>query len=215
MLELPSVTLVCADCVYVPNAIASLERCKALCNFGAVKLLTSVKTDYSHRVEIGHLGSVNAYSVFMVKKLHEYIDTPHMLVVQHDAWVLHPESWDSRWLDYDYTAPLFNQYNIIGSGGFSLRSKALMAEVSRRYPAWDGTQENAEVLQAGFGAYEDGVTSGACHGQFRLAPLEEGARFGACGNTDPRYYVKRPFGFHRFSNSIEDDLLNLQERVKT
>ena len=52
MLDLSSVTLICAASIVVPETIKSFERCKAVANFGAVKLLTDVDTDYEHAIKI-------------------------------------------------------------------------------------------------------------------------------------------------------------------
>lgn len=212
MLDLPSVTLLCVDCVFTERSIPVLERCKTLCNFGAVKLLTSVDTDYQHKVKIDHIPSHNGYSIFMLKRVHEFIDTPHMLVVQHDGWILHPESWNPMWLEYDYIAPLFIQYNIVGSGGFSMRSKRLMSFVSSSTPHWDGTPEGTARLQYQLDSYEDGIISITLRSQaeaagFKYASLEEAAKFAYCCND----YLKtpKPFGFHRWTNSLEADVLSL------
>ena len=51
------------------------------------------------------------------------------------------------------------QYDHVGSGGFSLRSKRLMKATAERIPKWDGTQKKAEQIQQGVLYYEDGVIS--------------------------------------------------------
>lgn len=205
-LQLPQVTLLCADCLDTERAIAAMERTAAKCDFGAVKFLTSLETDYPHTVKIPHLGTLVDYSVFCLKKLHEYVDTTHMLTVQHDGWVLNQESWNPAWLNYDYIGSLFiHRHEIgpqsVGSGGFSLRSRRLMQRVSESLPPWTGTPENIQQLQQTIGAYEDGFIAiyfrhfFESQG-FRYAPPEEAARFSQGGNLDPRFHVRRPFGFH-------------------
>ena len=52
MLDLSSVTLFCADCVNVDRAVKTMDICTSKAKFGAVKLLTSLPTNYPHRVEI-------------------------------------------------------------------------------------------------------------------------------------------------------------------
>ncbi len=140
-----------------------MEHCRAQCTFGAVKLLTSLPTTYKHRVSIAPLRSLVAYSIFMLKQAHLYIDTPHMLIVQHDGFILNPDSWKQEWLEYDYMGPLFIQDYpkelMVGSGGFSFRSKALMEFVSKHTPDCDGSKEDLERVQAQLSAYEDGVIS--------------------------------------------------------
>ncbi len=105
--DLRTVTLFCADCVNAVRAVEILERCRDACDFGAVRLLTSCETDYLHAVKIPPLHSLNAYSVFMLKRAHEFVDTPHMLVVQWDGFVINPSAWDPAWLYYDYIGPIW------------------------------------------------------------------------------------------------------------
>lgn len=214
MLELPSVTLFCADCVQIDRAVSIIERCKSVCNFGAVKLLTSLPTNYQHRVEIDPLPSLCDYSIFMLKRAHLFIDTPHMLVVQHDGFILNADSWNPEWLKYDYIGPFFIQHyplipESMGTGGFSFRSKALMEYVSKRVPEWDGSSEETARIQAKLCQYEDGVIAASLRHElintgFRFAPHSEAAKFAQGGwplenslqQNDTSHYTPRPFGFH-------------------
>lgn len=211
-LDLSDVTLICADGIHIEYAIPAIERCKALCNFGAVKLLTSMPTDYPHRVEIEPLTSLSAYSVFMISRIHEYVDTSHMLVVQHDGWILNPDIWDPAWMELDYIGPLFihkhqTGSSSVGSGGFSFRSRRLMASIASRISRWDGTEESTDRLMKEVGCYEDGaiawnyrpvVEREGC----RFATPEQASRFAQGGNNDPAYHVEKPFGFHGLWENI-------------
>lgn len=205
-LQLPSVTLLCADGIHIDFSIPAIERCKALCDFGAVKLLTNMPTDYEHRVEIQPLDSLNAYSTFMLKYAHSYVETSHFLVVQHDGWILNHEPWDPAWLDLDYIGPLFIHAHqtcptSVGSGGFSLRSKRLMETVANSMPPWDGSTDGADAAVRQLGSYEDGhiaVSSRVAleSAGFRFGMPEQASRFAQGGNNDSAYHVARPFGFH-------------------
>lgn len=202
-LQLPSVTLLCVDCVDVKRAVKVLEHCKTKADFGAVKLLTSIPVDYDH-VRIMPLNSLIAYSVFMLTRVHEYIDTPHFLIVQRDGWVLNPESFDPAWLELDYVAPMFMQYDKVGSGGFSLRSKKMMQEISETIPFWDGSEKEAQRIQKLLNYYEDGVISFTKFIKpFKIATLEQAARFGQGGNRNKKHFRETPFGFHRTWQQID------------
>jgi hypothetical protein len=155
MLELPDVTLLCVDCSFLNESIPIMERCLGLCHFGAVKLLTSEPTDYPYAVKIMPLKDLTVVSVFMLKRVHEFIDTKHFLMIQHDGWILNPDAWDTAWLDYDYIGPVFNQSEMPGVGGFSLRTRRVMARASEISPEWDGT--NTDRVQETLGCYEDGI----------------------------------------------------------
>jgi hypothetical protein len=201
MLDLSSTTLVCADCVDANRAVRVLNRCMQHATFGAVKFLTSLKTSFPYAAPIPHLASLEAYSVFMLTHLHRHISTPHMLVVQRDGYIINPDKWNPDWLNYAYIGPLFNQYDIVGSGGFSFRSKAAMGAIAGWLPDWDGTPQSAARIQRGLGLYEDGIVSMRLRSQledkgFRFPSAETASLFAAGGNRNEDYYVERPFGFH-------------------
>lgn len=212
-LNLPSVTLICADGIHIDYSIPALERCKELCNFGSVKLLTNCDTDYLHRVQIEPLPSLNCYSVFMLKNLIKYVETEHVLVVQHDGWILNPESWDPDWLLLDYVGPLFIHNHVIGScsvgsGGFSLRSRRLISFVSQNLPEWDGTPAGADLFTARLGSYEDGVISISMRKRllqegFLFGTPEQASRFAQGGNNDLTRFYEKPFGFHGLWSNVD------------
>lgn len=197
-LQLPTTTLLCVDCIDSKRAIRVIEHCKSLSDFGAVKFLSSIPTDYEHRVRIMPLNSLIAYSVFMLSRVHEYIETPNFLIVQRDGWILNTDSFDPKWLELDFIGGLYMQYDKVGSGGFSLRSKKIMEDVSKIVPHWDGTQKEADRIQKGLGYYEDGILSLSPFSKnYKIASLEQAANFSQAGNRNPIYFRERPFGWHR------------------
>lgn len=204
-LQLPSVTLICIDCVNANRAIKVLERCKGLADFGDVKLLTHIPINYEHKIKIKPLNTLVSYSIFMLTKVHEYIDTPNLLVVQRDGWILNPESFNPAWLDLDFIGPLFIQYPKVGSGGFSLRSKRVMQETAKVVPEWDWSQKNADEIQDQMGFYEDGVIclSKRLSPDYKIASLEDACQFAQGGNREPEYYRHKPFGFHGTHQNID------------
>lgn len=216
MLDLSSVTLICADSVHIQETIRSFDRCKAVAKFGAVKLLTDVDTDYEHAIKIPRLNSHVEYSLFCLKRLHEFVDTPHLLIAQHDSWIINPHAWDTAWLTYSFIGPLFiHQHEIsalsVGTGGFSLRHRDLMACASSLAPEWDHSDpESTKNVQANLGCYEDGAVSFLFRNHleskgFTYAPPKEAAKFAQGGNTDLNYWVERPFGFHGFWPNIDKE----------
>jgi hypothetical protein len=205
-LQLPTVTLMCIDCVDVTRAIAVVEHCKTLCDFGAVKVLTSLSTDYDH-IKIMPLNSLVQYSIFMLTECSKYIDTDHVLIVQRDGWILNTNAWENTWLQYDYLAPVFNQYDIVGSGGFSLRSKRLMDTLIEWMPKWDGTPEGADEIQSQVGYYEDGVIafSEELRKKYNYAPIDVANKFAQGGNMNTDNYYEFPFGFHGSARVINHE----------
>lgn len=201
-MKLPDITLICVDCIDAAGAAKVLNICQSKAEFGAVKLLTSIDTPDPRKVEIPHLNSLTAYSVFMLTSLHKYIDTSHVLVVQRDGWILNADKFEPEWMGLDYIGPIFMQYDRVGSGGFSLRSKRIMEHAARIYGEYD--PDNVEKLQEKIGLYEDGVLSMSGEfSSFKVGTLEQASRFGQGGNRNPKYFIDRPFGFHRTWQRID------------
>jgi hypothetical protein len=91
-------------------------------------MLTSIPHDHPSIIPIEPITSRDAYSSFMVKKVNTYVDTPYALVIQYDGFILNPDAWRDEYLDYDYIGAPWEEEegDIVGNGGFSLRSKRLM-----------------------------------------------------------------------------------------
>lgn len=200
-LQLKDTTLICVDCRDISRTVNVMERCEELVEFGAVKLLTHLPTDYKHKVEITNISTHVMYSIFMLKEIHKYVDTKYMLVVQADGFILNADSWDESWKQYDYIGPILNQWDIVGNGGFSFRSKALMAYMSTLFPEWNVTPEDADRLQSKMSCYEDGAISMNYKelievNGFKVAPLDVAGKFAQGGNPNEAYHYEYPFGFH-------------------
>jgi hypothetical protein len=83
---------------------------------------------------IDRLASRACYSRFMLRELSSHIDTSHALCVQWDGFVLNGEAWDPAFLEFDYIGavwPHFRDKHNVGNGGFSLRSRRLLAACGR------------------------------------------------------------------------------------
>src|SRR5665213_1308803 len=131
MIELPDVTLVCVDCVNYSTAIIAIKKSMAQCRFSKAKILTDInlKIDGVETVVIPRVKSKAEYSEFCIKELYKHFDTPYVLVIQHDGFVLDGDQWDDNFLDYDYIAPCWTYPDgkNVGCGGFSLRSLRLQS----------------------------------------------------------------------------------------
>ena len=202
-LQLPTVTLCMTDCVDLNRSIKVLEHCKKMCDFGDVKFLTSFDTDYEHAVKIMPLNSLIAYSIFMLTRFHKYVEKNHCLIVQRDGWILNPDAWNPEWLELDYIGGLYMQTDLVGSGGFSLRSKKIMEDVSKTIPEWNGTDKDAHRIQKTLSFYEDGQLSlTAFSKNYKIATLEQAVNFSQAGNRNQKYFRGRPFGWHRTWQNI-------------
>lgn len=143
MKTLPTVTLLGIDCVNIERLMLAADICRERFKFADVKLLTSLPAPVgAPTVEIPPINSSAEYSEFVIRRLAEYVDTPHVLIIQYDGFILNPQAWDDAFLEYDYIgAPqhirqpfvkwfglpqeLVGQW-VVGNGGFSLRSKGFV-----------------------------------------------------------------------------------------
>ncbi len=123
------VTLCCVDTTSrVDLATRAIRECLNRATFESVKLLTD-DLSQPHAIQIPKLDGVAGYSNFVVRELHKYIDTSHVLIVQWDGYVLNPLAWQSRFLQFDWVSPACG--NWVGIGGFSLRSRKLLEVASK------------------------------------------------------------------------------------
>ncbi len=135
MLDLENVTLCCVDTVNPALALRALERsCRDL-RYARALLLTNALPPHLpvpaavEVLAIEPLRSRVAYSTFVLKQLLPYVATSHVLVMQWDGYVIHPQAWDAAFLDYDYIGAVWIWHNDgmrVGNGGFSLRSRRLL-----------------------------------------------------------------------------------------
>lgn len=65
------------------------------------------------------------YSNFIVLKLHEIIETEHVLLCQADGFGRNIDNWSEQFCDYDYVGAPFPGGDV-GNGGLSLRSRRFL-----------------------------------------------------------------------------------------
>ncbi len=134
---LPSVLLVCVDTINYGKAVAAIQKSlKQIMPYKAI-FLTDIpyKSDQFEVIQIPTIKTIEEYSHFMLKELWKYIryeEATHVLVIQHDGYVLDGEQWDDEFLSYSFLGapwPRQDKYQI-GNGGFSLRSMTLIERVA-------------------------------------------------------------------------------------
>ena len=197
MLELPGVTLLCADTANHALALRALAKSQEGVRFARALFLTDelpsgvAAPATVEVVRIPPLASRDDYSTLMLKGLRPHVATPHALVIQWDGYVVNPEAWDPAFLDCDYIGAKWYWHDEgmrVGNGGFSLRSRKLI----------DALEDPRIVLTEA----ED-TTIGRT---FRaLLEREHGIRFADEALADrfafeAAYPIGRPFGFHGLFN---------------
>lgn len=190
MKNLPNVTLLCVDCVEVERAAKAIAQCCEKFKFGEVKLLTSLDTTYPNAVKIPHIKSIQEYSKFMIKDLHEYVDTDYVMTIQWDAFILNPDAWDDEFLEYDYIgAPWWFTDKNVGNGAFTIRSKKLL-NVLKDSKIRNFHPEDVVICRL-YNTYlsKQGIT---------YAPEELAQKFSFEGNQKYGYKWDGQLGFHDF-----------------
>src|SRR5437660_6854286 len=108
MLELPGVTLICADTANHALALRALAISQRDVRYGRSLFLTDTippglsVPEGIEVIGIGPLTSRDAYSQLMLRGLLPHIDTAHALVIQWDGYVVNPKAWDPAFSDCDY-----------------------------------------------------------------------------------------------------------------
>lgn len=198
MLDLPDVTLCCVDTRSVPQAFYALRQCMAHAQFGRVLFLgPKPESRYGEPPEgidwvtIPALTGIQDYNRIVLKDLAAHIHTSHVLIVQWDGFITHPELWRPDFLSVDYIGPPWyhgGHPGLVGNGGFSLRSKRLLDALA--------SLENLDTTEP-----EDMVICVERRGELesergvRFATLDMAQDFGC------EYGRYRPsFGFHGMHN---------------
>ena len=189
-LQLPSVTLCClTNKDFEGHKWAIDESCLDI-DFGAVKLIWDEKCT-----------SIDEWNRRIIQDLPKYVDTSHALLIHADGYVIHPEKWDDKWLEYDYIGapwPLptddFSYRSESGrpirvGNSVSLRSKRLMERVAQF--EWKEYYGNTN---------EDGFISVHHRDQlekegFKFATFEQALDFGK-EHELPEHEGRATFTFH-------------------
>lgn len=214
MTLLPQVTLLAIDTVNYGKTINSMINSLEQIEPGDAVWFTDIFINQPFRIqEIKHLYSKEEYSAFVIKELGKYeFKTSHILITQHDGYVLDGERWKEEWLQYDYIGadwPGETDGLSVGNGGFSLRSVRLH-KILAEDPLIRGLQpEDAQICRLYRPYLEDKY-------QIKFATREVANKFsfelreptdhtfGFHGNFH-QPYLKEPIVFHR-SGALGDVL---------
>jgi hypothetical protein len=144
-LALPDVTLFAVTSVALDATVGALRASMAEASFGQAMLFSDreprgVRDSGIEYFPIDVIRSKADYSRFILFELGKYVTTTHALCVQWDGFVLNGGAWDRQFLEFDYVGapwPHFSDHHKVGNGGFSLRSKRLLAATATL--PYDGT----------------------------------------------------------------------------
>jgi hypothetical protein len=134
-LSLAQVTLCAVDTRAPALALRSMLRSMSQADFGRAILFTHNWQPRSvvpglEVIDIGPIHSGADYSTFVLRRLPAYIGTSHVLVTQWDGFVVDAAAWTDEFLVHDYIGAVWPEQPAalgVGNGGFSLRSRRLLA----------------------------------------------------------------------------------------
>jgi len=188
----PEVTLLGVDCVNIDRLANVARFCQRRIQFGDVKLLSSRGGDRENVVLIPHINSTKDYSRFIVKELHKHVDTSHVLIIQHDGFILNPRAWDDEFLQYDYIGAPWcypDGFNV-GNGGFSLRSRKLLQMIAEDERFTEFHPEDHCIART----YRKRLERNG----IKFAPEPLARRFAIEGNIKHGWKWDGQFGFHSY-----------------
>lgn len=133
MLKLSKVTLLCVETREPDLAHWAIDQCLRGARFAKVVLVTNVDLVKNKRSDIEYaqappIRSTKDYSDLLLTDIDQYVVGSHVLIIQWDSFITHPNLWRNEFLDYDYIGPVWPHHpeTPVGNGGFSLRSKKLL-----------------------------------------------------------------------------------------
>lgn len=89
-LRLPNVSLVAVTDIHISEHVSAIEKSSEGIEWGASMLISPT------------LGSIDAWNKFIIYELHKHISTEFVMLIHADGYVVNPERWQDRFLDYDY-----------------------------------------------------------------------------------------------------------------
>ena len=207
-LKLPNVTLLAATSIDIDQTQLAMRISLQNILFGAAKLLSSSppKKKYSD-IEYVSIPPMNFldYSRLVIEDLHKYFETSHCLIVQADSFVVNSDLWKDEFLEFDYIAAPWSdkiqvnpnlvlnmKENVVGNGGFSLRSHKLTKTTSKiNFNSLKFPIKSEDVVICHY-LYKQMIEKG-----IRFAPPELAAQF-SMENVNHLYGqdVNSVFGFH-------------------
>lgn len=149
MLKLPSVTLVLRD-VMCPE-LARLAVLDSLALVKPWKTLIFSDTDLNvpntEWIKVPKWPTLLDHCRFFWHEQYQYIETPHFISIEWDGWVIDPEQWDEKYLDYDFIgAPWWYNDALNVGNGLGLRSNRLMRYLHAYEDVFHVTAKEDEAL---------------------------------------------------------------------
>ena len=207
-----NITLICIDTKNRYESLHTITKMSKIFNFGDALLFSNnINSSSIKIIDIPDIKGKKdgwSYSYFCLMELPKYVETEFCLVVQHDGFIINPDMWTDKFLEYDYIgAPWIDNYiNRVGNGGFSLRSKKFLDSCLDIFKDQD-IIEHEDLLACVYN-YENFKQKG-----IKFAPLDVALDF-SIEHIVPEIKHMNPFGFHgTFTelgrNAIRENFVNI------
>tara|TARA_B100001121_G_C18615141_1_gene586455 strand:+ start:102 stop:824 length:723 start_codon:yes stop_codon:yes gene_type:complete len=220
-------------------AFKTLNYCDNLMSFNRKIIISNEKiiSKGYESIVVPQFKDIQEYSELCLKLI-EFTSSGHVLIVQDDGHIVNPEMWDPAFLNYDYigapwptskkwlkrfkkygdsiNTPVHKniQYNRVGNGGFSLRSRKFL-EYSATFDSCENIPEDIFLCLVN---YERANSFGISFAPFEMAlrfSYESGLK-GIYKSKEKRneiFNTSNHFGWHgkHFVNS--SDLMKLKFNI--
>lgn len=213
MKKLSDVTLVAVTGINLQQTRKALEySCRDL-SFGEVLFLSPRRPwgmpSWMRWQSIDPMNDIQEYNRFILYDLWKYIHTDFALINHYDGFVIHPELWDDRFMEYDYIGAPWpvqeghperidehGEFCRVGNG-VSLRSRRLLEFMDRHqipFESYKGTYSEDILLcvKHRYRLMEEGLS---------FAPLELASVFCHENDIKERDPALETFMFHDWSGS--------------
>lgn len=133
------------------------------------------------------------YNWVMLRLVPHIVTEDYCLTIHADGFACNPDAWTAEFLEYDYIGATWPWLNLVGNGGFSLRSRKLqdaMIDTLFDYNTNEDVsicQENRSLLENTYG--------------IKFAPIELADQFSIEFKTDSPWLGKS-FGFHGLGDRV-------------
>ena len=138
MLKLNNVTLLCVETREPELAHWAIDKCLGGTQFAKAVLVTNLDRISNKRSDIEYvqappIKTTKDYSDLLLTGIDRYVQGSHVLIIQWDSFIIHPNLWRDEFLEYDYIGPVWPHHpkTPVGNGGFSLRSKKLLRAIQQ------------------------------------------------------------------------------------
>lgn len=216
--KLAGVTAMIIEAVKINTAAKVLDHCAKLVEFEQYQLIAPRRPTIPFAGKFIQVPVFNyiGYSTFSTKCVWRYFDTSHMMMLQWDGFITHPEMWNPEWMKYDYIGAPWPQGSVkafakkkwrVGNSGFSLRSHKFMQlcgemnidhnnigdrENVKRTPETDECADDVWMCQ------RPEVVNKLLQAGMKYAPVEVAMKFSLEGNIPECSNTAVAFGFHDF-----------------